>query len=234
MFFLSPSGSSPWSSGSANFSIGSDSPVRAASWMRRLTLSTIRQSAGITLPVSSFTRSPGTRLRAFVSKMCPSRTTFTVGDDICFRAAMAFCARYSCKTPNTTNSTTIEKIAMASMGSPPSPLNRSANTPAISRITIITERTCSQRMCQTVCPPVSWSSFRPYFSRRKFASTVVRPPCDTPNSVNAVSSDIVCQSFSSGALLYGRAGWSVLIKKSFHQPFMGTVIRLDPFPECFA
>ena len=59
--------------GLADLSTGSDSPVSDASWARRLTHSSRRQSAGTRLPASSSTMSPGTRSRDGISMTCPPR-----------------------------------------------------------------------------------------------------------------------------------------------------------------
>ncbi len=63
-----------------SFSTASDSPVSAASWARRLTLSRTRPSAGTTFPVSRSTTSPGTRSREEISCTRPSRRTLHRGD----------------------------------------------------------------------------------------------------------------------------------------------------------
>ena len=57
------------------FKTESASPVSAASWIFKLSASTIRRSAGTWSPASKKTRSPATSSSAGTSSRCPSRTT---------------------------------------------------------------------------------------------------------------------------------------------------------------
>ena len=59
---------------SVDFSAGTDSPVSAASSVRRFLASIRRKSAGILSPDSSRTMSPGVRSSAGMSRVSPSRT----------------------------------------------------------------------------------------------------------------------------------------------------------------
>ena len=115
-------------------STGSDSPVNAASSIRKLATSIRRRSAGTTVPASRPTTSPGTNSPAATSTSRPSRRTLTTGTDILRRAAIACSARYSWKKPSSVNKTTIAPIAPASRYLP----NSSESTAAPMRISTIT------------------------------------------------------------------------------------------------
>ena len=172
------------------FSTDSDSPVRAASWTRRLTLSIRRASAGTALPVSSTMTSPGTSSRAESSSNLPSRRTRTTGTAICLREAIARSARYSEANPSTPNRTTIAPMAAVSI-----PLPSSADTTAATiRIRTIVCVNCSSSMRRGPLLACSCSSLGPYCRRRPVASAVVRPFSDADKAANTSSFDCVCQS----------------------------------------
>ncbi len=95
MFFRSPTGKSGSSSALVCFSTATDSPVRAASSIFRLTASMSRKSAGTLSPAESSTTSPGTSSRAGISFSTPSRRTLAVGAAMSRSASMARSARYS-------------------------------------------------------------------------------------------------------------------------------------------
>ena len=59
--------------GAADLSDGTDSPVSAASSVRRFLTSTSRMSAGILSPDSRDTISPGTSFSAGIMEVCPLR-----------------------------------------------------------------------------------------------------------------------------------------------------------------
>ena len=97
--------------GLADFPTGTDSPVSAASSIRRLRVRTRRKSAGTRSPGSSCTRSPGTMSSAATTFRRPLRMTEARGSIIELMASSARSARPSCKYPmialsNTTTSTT--------------------------------------------------------------------------------------------------------------------------------
>ena len=171
MLRRSPRGSSLRSMAATCFSTASDSPVSAASWMRRLTLSSRRRSAGTRLPASSRRMSPGTSSLAGSSWMRPSRRTRTAGTANFFRAAMARSARYSWRKPSRANKSTIARIAAASCH-----FCRNAEiTAAASRISTMVAVNCSHKMRQGVRPPRSTSSFGPYCRSRSAASAALNP-----------------------------------------------------------
>ena len=92
MFFLSPRETSSKKVFFASFSTGTDSPVKDASSIFKFELSTSLTSAGIISPASIVTMSPGTKVFAGTTSMCPSLNTFAFGEAIFLRASRDFSA----------------------------------------------------------------------------------------------------------------------------------------------
>ena len=82
-------------SGAMPFDTAMDSPVREASFRRRLAASINRRSAGTLSPAPSRTTSPGTSSRAGITLASPPRTTCARGAARLLRASRDFSARYS-------------------------------------------------------------------------------------------------------------------------------------------
>ncbi len=105
-------------SGSWNFSIGSDSPVRLP-WLTKRSLAvSIRTSPGIMSPAANWIMSPGTRSRSGISLALPSRTTVAVTWIMAFSFAAAAPARASCQKRSPTLSATIMAITVPARASP--------------------------------------------------------------------------------------------------------------------
>ncbi len=184
LFFRSPRATCSWSMGSIFFSIGSDSPVRAASSMRRLATSTRRPSAGIRFPASSSTTSPGTSSRAEISTTWPSRRTRTVGTASFFRAAIACSARYSWLTPSAALIKTMARMTIVSCASP----IKADTMAATIKMNTMASVSCSRRMSQIDLTPLSISSLAPYRPRRVCASASARPAAISVSNCRAISS----------------------------------------------
>ena len=121
MFNRSPSAWAIPVSVEACFSTVTDSPVRADSSILSWAISISRKSAGIWLPASSNTISPGTSVLAATTCGCPSRNTVAWVAASCWRAAMALSARQVCTKPIQALSSTITRMASVSTKSPITP-----------------------------------------------------------------------------------------------------------------
>ena len=73
-------------------SAGTDSPVSAASSVRKFFTSTRRRSAGILSPDSSSTMSPGTSSSAGIMRVSPPRTVLASADSMLRIESSAFSA----------------------------------------------------------------------------------------------------------------------------------------------
>ena len=116
----SPSGA-PIATGSADFSAGTDSPVRIDSSHSRLLADRMRRSAGTIEPTPRCTTSPGTRWVTSTLTDPPSRVVATscrISECI---ASAARSARYSLVNPRPTDAATITPIMTASIPSPTNP-----------------------------------------------------------------------------------------------------------------
>ena len=170
MFFRSPSGTSP-GIGSASFSTGRLSPVKALSAHFRLALSSRRPSAQTESPASSSTTSPGTTSQPGICVTRPSRSTLAVGAAICFRLSRDVAAFTVCTVPSTAFSVTTARITSALSPSP----SRADTAAARSRITTSKSRNCSRKMRSTFFFFSVRSSLGPYVASRSRASTAVSP-----------------------------------------------------------
>ena len=116
-----------------------DSPVKEASCICKLTLSIRRRSAGTISPSLKNTMSPGTTSFAGITLSSPSRSTRAVGADMPRSASSADCAFFSCTIPIKALTITIVKITAASIVSP----SKNDNPAAATRINTIGSVICS-------------------------------------------------------------------------------------------
>ena len=98
---------------------GTLSPVRAASSICKLALSSRRPSAGTASPASKITTSPGTSSSECSSTCLPSRSTLLVAAVMVCNASMAASALLSWYTPRMAFSSTT--IRMMNTSAKPSP-----------------------------------------------------------------------------------------------------------------
>ncbi len=108
----------PLATGSADFSAGTDSPVRIDSSHSRLLAASSRTSAGTIEPTPRCTMSPGTRCVTSTLTDSPSRvvaTSWRISECI---ASAARSARYSLTNPRPTDAATITPMMTASSPSP--------------------------------------------------------------------------------------------------------------------
>mmetsp|Transcript_20653 Transcript_20653/g.58797 ORF Transcript_20653/g.58797 Transcript_20653/m.58797 type:complete len:234 (-) Transcript_20653:576-1277(-) len=171
-------GSPPLSILSVCLSIGTDSPVRAASAQARLPTSIMRKSAGTRSPRVSMTTSPGTMRLAGTLLSLPSRTMMASLESMAFRASAAFSAEPSWMMPMvvliTMTPTMIPTWMELVTGS--SVMARTAEMTATkTRMPTSTLLTCCQILMRRLSFSFSVSLFSPYLARRVAASSVVRP-----------------------------------------------------------
>ena len=95
-------------------SAGTDSPVSAASSVRKLFTLASRRSAGTLSPDSSSTTSPGTSWSAAIMRVSPPRTVRASADNMFRIESRAFSARPSWMKPSSAFRTTTPKIIAAS------------------------------------------------------------------------------------------------------------------------
>ena len=105
-------------SGSWNFSIGSDSPVRLPWLTKRSLQDRIRTSPGIMSPAANWIMSPGTRSRTESPWLCRPESTVAVTWIMAFSFAAAAPARASCQKRSPTLSATIMAITVPARASP--------------------------------------------------------------------------------------------------------------------
>ena len=104
--------------GRLSFSLGSDSPVRAASSTRKFVDSSIRRSAGALSPAARRTMSPGTRSSAGTFTHAPSRSTSASRDNIFLMPSRAFSACPSWMNPVSAIATAATRMTVKSTQSP--------------------------------------------------------------------------------------------------------------------
>ena len=170
-----------------------DSPVSAASCMRRPCTAVKRRSAGTTCPASSTTVSPGTTSRAAMSCSLPSRRTCACGAAIRCRASSAFSARYSCTTPITALMSTMARMMYASDRSPTAP----ATTAAASSTRIIRSLNCPRKMPRMVRLRLPSSSLGPCSRSRSAASAADSPSPSAPSARRTSSMGCWCQCMTA-------------------------------------
>src|ERR1051326_2869024 len=199
MFFRSPNARSGAAQAAVLFDASPDSPVSAASSVRKLTDSSSRPSAGILSPALSRITSPGTSSRAGISVSSPSRSSDLLGAASWRSASMERSARYSCTAPNITENSTMAAIATASAPWPKS----EESAAAISRTIISTflNWASSNAYGETRC--AACNSFGPYSTNRRSASVLLSPSRVVFNDEHTVSIASVCQGTDSVAV----AGW---------------------------
>ena len=150
---------------------GSNSPVSAASLIRRDRASIRRMSAVTTSPASSRTRSPGTSWAAGTTLVTPARMMRADGLVIRFSASIARSARYSWTNPMIPLSATMTRMIAVSLRSPMAAVIAAAP----SRTRIIAFVNCSASRRQADLAACSSSSFGPCVARRRRASSGSRP-----------------------------------------------------------
>mmetsp|Transcript_14088 Transcript_14088/g.38771 ORF Transcript_14088/g.38771 Transcript_14088/m.38771 type:complete len:222 (+) Transcript_14088:2731-3396(+) len=159
-------------------SIGTDSPVRAASAQARLPTSIMRRSAGTRSPRPSMTTSPGTMRFPATLVSFPSRTTMASEESMALRASAAFSAEPSWMIPMVVLiAITLTMMAtwMALVTGSSVKMRMAEMTATKTRIPTRTLATCFQIFSRRVSFSFSESLFSPYFSRRVAASSAVRP-----------------------------------------------------------
>jgi len=170
-FTRSPSASLSPVSASVRFSTVTDSPVSVDSSTFSCAASSRRRSAGIWLPASSSTMSPGTRLLAATGCDWPPRSTCACAAASWRSAAIAWSARRAWLKPITAFSSTMTTITRVSMRSPTSP-----DTMAAASSTRIMKSlnwsSSSAHQGRSVCVA---SSLAPCCCRRRAASSALRP-----------------------------------------------------------
>ena len=156
----------PLATGSADFSAGTDSPVRIDSSHSRLLADRRRTSAGTIEPTPRCTMSPGTRWVTSTLTDSPSRvvaTSWRISECI---ASAARSARYSLANPRPTDAATITPMMTASI---PSPTNAGHGRRG--------EQEPQQRAVQLTgrAPTTHWHGGSARRSDRR-AQTVTQPP----------------------------------------------------------
>ena len=104
--------------GSVVLSAGTDSPVSAASSVRRFLTSASRRSAGTLSPDSSSTTSPGTSCSAGSMRVAPPRRVRASADSMLRIESSAFSARPSWMNPSSPLMTTTPRMIAASIHRP--------------------------------------------------------------------------------------------------------------------
>ncbi len=124
---------------------------------------------------------------------CPSRRTTDLRAAICRSARKACSARYSCTNPMIAFRTTIARIAAASSGSPIAP----ETAAAAMRSRIMKSVNCAPRIRQGPRGAASPISLRPWRTRRRAASSEVRPDAAVVSSRRAAcATESACQAGS--------------------------------------
>ena len=191
----SPTGACGSVTGSTRLLTGWDSPVSAASAMRREAREVSRRSAGTIAPSAG---RPGRRAPAPPHRpacSAPSRITTAVGADMARSAAIACSARRSWTTPITALSSTMTVMTIVSAGSPTIPEISAATTSSA----IIGSATWSRIIRQTLRPGSTGRTLAPYSVRRRCASSAVRPRVASEASAATTSAaSRVCQRGAGG------------------------------------
>ncbi len=195
VLWRSPKAASPSSTEAAFLVTGSDSPVRAASSICRLAVSSRRTSAGTKLPASRKTMSPGTSSRAGTLMRCPSRRMAASGAASFFKASSACSARRSCTTPIIVFRTTIARMASASTHS----LSRMEISEAPSSSQMTNELICPHTACSSVVRLASFNAFSPTVFRRSAACWLVNPISSVVSSRRTTSSPLRLYQFTTNA-----------------------------------
>ena len=148
-----------------------DSPVSADSSTWSCAISIRRRSAGIWLPASSSTMSPGTSALAGTTCTSPLRSTVACAAASWRSAAMAWSARQACIKPMSALSTTITRMTTVSVASPTSP----ETTAAPSSTSTMKSLNCSINSASSPRRAWSCSSLAPCCAARRVASSACRP-----------------------------------------------------------
>ena len=174
-----------------DFATGTDSPVKAASFVSSPASSSRRASAATRSPASTSSRSPGTRTDAGMVAALPSRRTRPLGAVMRFSSATALSARYSWKKPITALSTMIATIAIASTRSPITADTEAARI----RIQITRLVNCRAKMVSADVAAACAISLGPCIASRRRASVALSPRTGSAaNSAAIASGGSACQS----------------------------------------
>ena len=167
----SPSASLSPTRASVRFSTVTDSPVSVDSSTLSCAASSSRRSAGIWLPASSSTMSPGTSAVAGTTCTAPLRSTVACAAASWRSAAMAWSARQACTKPMTALSTTMTRITSVSVTSPTSPEMTAApsSTSTMKSLNWSASRRHQGRSCDAA------NSLVPWVVLRRCASSACRP-----------------------------------------------------------
>jgi len=184
MLSRSPSPTSSLAMASVLFSVGTLSPVRAASSISSVAATMRRPSAGTRLPASNNTMSPGTRVSATTSITWPSRRTramFFISFSSEARLSSAFDSWRrpitALATVRTTNITLVRT----------SRVKTKLMAAAASRMICMKSRYWRRNACHpdSFFFPASWLG--PYFCRRACASAALRPLAGSTSRRRATS-----------------------------------------------
>jgi len=148
-----------------------DSPVSADSSTCSCAISIRRRSAGIWLPASSSTMSPGTSALAGSTCTSPPRSTVACAAASRRSAARAWSARQACTKPMAALSTTMTRMTSVSVRSP----TRPDTTAAPSNTSTMKSWNCSSSSARGPRRAWSSSSLAPWRAARRVASSACRP-----------------------------------------------------------
>ena len=200
----------------ASFSLGTDSPVKAASSICNELASIKRTSAGTTSPASRIIMSPGTNSVLLTFLMVPSRRTLALGEAIFRKASIASSALASWKTPIIAFKITTNKIIKASV-KPSIPSATTDIAAATNKTIIMKSLNCSMNFCSNVVFSSVSSSLKPYSSCRFLTSASLKP-CETFDSnfetTESLDSRYGTKSFFVMFLLLN-FNFHILIRSSF-------------------
>ena len=178
--------------GSHCLETGALSPVSGASAIRRVAVSSSRQSAPTASPSARSTISPGTRWVLGMESTLPSRTTLALVAASSCSASTAFVALASCQYPITALAITMIAMTIASIGASSAP----SKAQAISEMTIAKSSkntrgslNCSNAFRHFASGGVASSSFKPYRSSRRSTSCDVRPALASVSAARSTWSD---------------------------------------------
>mmetsp|Transcript_32292 Transcript_32292/g.92946 ORF Transcript_32292/g.92946 Transcript_32292/m.92946 type:complete len:261 (+) Transcript_32292:91-873(+) len=202
--------------GSVFFSMGTDSPVKAASAEAKLLTASIRISAGIRSPRLSMTTSPGTTRLAGTLVSFPSRMTTASAESMALRASAACSADPSWMIPMAVLMMITPKMIPTWIqfwtGFPILAMADAAEMIATkTRIPTRTLFTWFQIFCNKVSFSCSVSLFSPNFSRRSAAWADVKPVrrMSSPSFISLMTSSFVMQCHGGTGRL--SSGWASLL-----------------------
>ncbi len=194
-FLTSPIGVSGVPLYSSFLVTGTDSPVRFDSSTARSWLSKRRASAGTRSPGSKKIISPGTKVEASTTDLCPSRSTLQWGAASLPRAKRDCSALYSWEKPKTALRKTMAKIAVASRYSP----RNTEMTTVPKRTKTIKSWNWRKKRSRGETGGFVSKRLGPRRCRRSRAALAVNPTCGfTSKSVRSFVIGVRCQLFAKG------------------------------------